>query len=384
MKSQQLKLKDQTSWQLDNGEQALSQAQLVLAFMDPALGEAESLMRALESIYPKADIIACSSGGEILGTDVVEGSAVATALAFDKTPTRLATATVETNADSFDAGCSLGQQLAADDLAGLFVISEGLHVNGSELVRGLREHVSQSAIITGGLAGDGANFGTTRVGVNGPLRPGSIAAVGFYGDSIRLAHGNAGGWEEFGPQRRITRASQNVLYELDGKPALDLYKKYLGDDAKDLPSSGLLFPLKICSSHRDETAEDHDAVRTILGISEEEQSLTFAGDIPEGENAQLMMGNLENLISGAGDAAVGATPGWTCASDESVALLVSCIGRKLLLGQRTAEELEAVADRINGIPTIGFYSYGELSPHVASGICELHNQTMTITLLGEA
>ena len=384
MKSQQLRLQDEKNWRFEGGAAALPEAQLVLAFMDPALGEAEEAMNALGVSYPQADIIGCSSGGEILGTDVIEGSAVATALSFDRTQTRLATAHVDTNADSFRAGQSLGQQLAADDLAGLFVISEGLQVNGCELVRGLREHISPSAIITGGLAGDGADFGTTRVGANSLLRPGLIAAVGFYGSHIRLAHGNAGGWEEFGPERRITRASHNVLYELDGKPALDLYKKYLGDDARDLPSSGLFFPLKICRSHREETAEDHDAVRTILGICEEEKSLTFAGDIPQGEKAQLMMGSLENLISGAGDAAASAIPGWECRSEESVALLISCIGRKLLLGQRTGEELEAVADRINDIPAVGFYSYGELSPHYASGICELHNQTMTITLLGEA
>lgn len=384
MQSQQLKLHDASTWRPEHGDTPLSHAQLVLAFVDPALGEAETPLQNLKSDFPNADIIACSTGGEILGNEVVEGSAVATALAFDRTPTRLATANVDTSADSFKAGRSLGQQLASDDLAGVFVISEGLQVNGSELVRGLRDKIVPSAAITGGLAGDGADFGVTRVGANESLRSGRIAAVGFYGASVRMSHGNAGGWEEFGPQRRITRSRDNVLYELDGKPALDLYKKYLGDAASELPSSGLLFPLKICRTNNQETADDHDAVRTILGVNEEEQSLTFAGDIPEGENAQLMMGNFENLISGAGDAAANASPQWACDSNGSIGILVSCIGRKLLLGQRTAEELEAVSDQLNGMPTIGFYSYGELSPHAASGICELHNQTMTITLLGEA
>lgn len=384
MQSQQLKLHDAATWCPEHQSSPLARAQVVLAFMDPALGEAAEPIRALQADFPDADIIACSTGGEILGNEVMEGSAVATALAFDNTPTRLATAQVQTSADSFAAGQSLGVQLADDDLAGIFVISEGLQVNGSELVRGLREKIRSSAAITGGLAGDGADFGITRVGANESLRAGRIAAVGFYGDAVRMSHGNAGGWEEFGPQRRITRSKDNVLYELDGKPALDLYKKYLGDAASELPSSGLLFPLKICRTNSKETADDHDAVRTILGINEEDQSLTFAGDIPEGENAQLMMGNFDNLISGAGDAAANAAPQWTCDSKSSIGILVSCIGRKLLLGQRTAEELEAVSEKLNGMPTIGFYSYGELSPHATSGICELHNQTMTITLLGEA
>jgi len=383
MRSQQLRLESDATWQAHGNGSSLPDAQLVLAFIDPQLGDAAAAMASLETMHPKADVIACSSGGEIYGVDVLDGSAVATALAFDNTPTRLATAMIDTAADSFSAGQDLGRQLEDQDLAGVFVISEGLRVNGSELVRGLREHIGQAIPITGGLAGDGADFGVTRVGANEPLRSGRIAAVGLYGTAIRMAHGNAGGWEEFGPQRRITRSCDNVLYELDGQPALDLYKKYLGDAAKDLPSSGLLFPLKICRGG-DEACEDHDAVRTILAVNEDDKSLTFAGDIPEGESAQLMMGNFEQLISGAGDAAARAVPGWACDTTNSVGILVSCIGRKLLLGQRAAEEVEAVADCLQGMPTIGFYSYGELSPHSASGICELHNQTMTITLLGEA
>ncbi len=383
MRSQQLRLESNATWQPHGSAPALSDAQLVLAFMDPQLGDATAAMGDLEALYPHADVIACSSGGEISGIDVMEGAAVATALAFDSTPTRLATAMIETASDSFNAGQKLGRQLEGEDLAGVFVISEGLRVNGSELVRGLRDHIGHAIPITGGLAGDGADFGVTRVGANEPLTPGRIAAIGLYGKAIRMAHGNAGGWEEFGPQRRITRSCDNVLYELDGQPALDLYKKYLGDAAHDLPASGLLFPLKICRGG-DHACEEHDAVRTILATNEDDKSLTFAGDIPEGGSAQLMMGNFEQLISGAGDAAARAMPGWSCDAANSVGILISCIGRKLLLGQRAAEEVEAVADCLKGMPTIGFYSYGELSPHTASGICELHNQTMTITLLGEA
>jgi len=384
MKSQQLKLTEDGTWVAANAAAPDDTAQVVFAFIDPSLGEATDAIAGLTSTFPKADILACSTGGEIAGADVFDGAGAATALTFEKSSTRLATATVGISDDSYRAGESLGRSLADESLAGVFVLSEGLNVNGSQLVRGLREGIGKDVPITGGLAGDGADFDVTRVGANGPLEAGQIGAIGFYGSSVRIAHGNAGGWEEFGPQRRITRACGNVLYELDGKPALDLYKKYLGDAASDLPSSGLLFPLKICRDDAAAGPDDHDAVRTILSVSEDDSSLTFAGDIPEGEAAQLMMGNFEHLITGAGDAAAQAVPGWECDSKDSIGILVSCIGRKLLLGQRTAEEVEAVAEHLDGMPTIGFYSYGELSPHSATGICELHNQTMTITLLGEA
>jgi hypothetical protein len=232
-------------------------------------------------------------------------------------------------------------------------------------------------VITGGLAGDGPRFGTTYVGLNDAPAPGRVAAVGFYGDAIAVGHGSAGGWDVFGPERQITRSKGNVLYELNGKPALDLYKHYLGDDAKGLPGSALLFPLKVFPPDR-----PHEALtRTIVAVDEQERAMTFAGDMPQGHCAQLMRGNFDRLVEGAADAAHQAVlpfPG------DRVAVLVSCIGRKLLLGQRICEEVEAVKDVFgDGTALTGFYSYGEVSPHAATDCAELHNQTMTITVFGE-
>jgi hypothetical protein len=232
-------------------------------------------------------------------------------------------------------------------------------------------------VLVGGLAGDGPNFGTTYVGLNSQPAPGKAAAVGFYGDTLNVGHGSAGGWDVFGPERRITRAKANVLYELDGKPALDLYKRYLGPDADQLPGSALLFPLRIYPADKPEQA----IVRTVVGIDEKARTMTFAGDMPEGYCAQLMRGNFDRLIQGAAHAAEQAQGK---AEGERVAILVSCIGRKLLLGQRTREEVEAVQSVLGGATHLtGFYSYGEVSPHAVTGSDELHNQTMTITTLSE-
>lgn len=383
MKSQRLRFDTTAGWQPEAGDEPLHGAQAVFAFLDPQIATGSAATDALQASFPGADVLSCTTGGTIDGRDVRDGIGMAIALAFDRTPTRLATADVETSADSFTAGAAIGRALSDNDLAGIFILSEGLRVNGTELVRGIREAVTSKVIITGGLAGDGADFNATRVGANCAPREGMIAALGLYGDAVRIGHGNAGGWEEFGPKRRITRAEGNVLYELDGKPALDLYKRYLGNEAANLPSSALLFPLKIWRTGPN-GQECQDAVRTVLGIDEADKSMTFAGDMPAGADAQLMMGSYEKLISGAGDAAERACAKGANCGEGAVGILVSCIGRKLLLGQRIGEEIEAVGARLNGMPIAGFYSYGELSPHSTSGVCELHNQTMTITLLGEA
>ena len=230
--------------------------------------------------------------------------------------------------------------------------------------------------VTGGLAGDGDRFARTWVADRDGLRSGQVAAIGFHGSHVVLGCGSAGGWDLFGPRRLVTRSLGNVLYELDGKPALELYKQYLGDRAAGLPAAGLLFPLAVARAQ----GEGPTVVRTILGIDEATQSLTFAGDIPQGVQAQLMKSQLDRLIEGAEQAASAAQ---VAARGNILAVAISCVGRRLVLRDRTEEELEAVAEVLPpGAAIVGFYSYGELSP-LASGVCDLHNQTMTLTTIGE-
>jgi hypothetical protein len=304
------------------------------------------------------------------------GRSCATAISFDRTEIRAAEAEVAQG--SFEAGRSIGRELARPDLKALFVLSDGTKTNGSDLVRGLRDAVGPGVVLCGGLAGDGPNFGTTYVGLNAAPVPGRVTAIGLSGNKLIVGHGSSGGWDVFGPERRITKAAANILYELDGKPALDLYKRYLGPDAAELPGSALLFPLRIYPADKPEQA----IVRTVVGIDEDARTMIFAGDMPEGHCAQLMRGNFDRLIQGAATAAEQAQGQ---PQGERVVILVSCIGRKLLLGQRIQEEVEAVQGVLGQATHLtGFYSYGEVSPHEVTGSAELHNQTMTITTLSES
>lgn len=351
------------------------QADLVLAFGSSATVGA-GCWQELMARHPGAIFLGCTTGGEIHGCDVLDETLSATIVSFART--KLVAAKADISDGSFLAGQKIGAQLFRPDLRAVFVLSDGTRTNGTDLVKGLRTAIGPDVVLTGGLAGDGANFGTTYVSLNAAPSPGKVAAVGFYGDHVNVGHGSCGGWDVFGPERRITKADANVLYELDGKPALELYKRYLGPDAADLPGSALLFPLRIYPAGKPEEA----VVRTIVGTDDTAQTMTFAGNMPVEYRAQLMRGNFDRLIQGAATAAEqarGAT------ADDQVAILVSCIGRKLLLGQRIREEVEIVQDILgNTTHLAGFYSYGEVSPHEVTGCAELHNQTMTITTLSEA
>lgn len=377
MKTSQAKWTKEGGWK-DVGP-PLPEADLVLAFGGTGIVSSGHALSQLRERYPKAHLLGCSTAGEILDTQVSDDALVATAIRFRDTRIETAETAIKGAADSYEAGRRLADQLPQEGLAHVFVISDGQSVNGSDLARGLQDSLPAQVAVTGGLAGDGARFQHTFVfSENGRPAEGRAAVLGFYGPHLRIGYGSLGGWDPFGPHRKVTKSNGNVLYALDGQPALALYKRYLGEHAAGLPATGLLFPLSIHVP-----GHDHPIVRTILNVNEEDQSLTFAGDLPEGSIARLMKANFDRLVDGAHDAAESSHHALG-SHEAELAILVSCVGRKLVLKQRTEQELEAVREVIGPRAAMtGFYSYGEICPAAPNANCELHNQTMTITTFSE-
>lgn len=351
-------------------------AELVLVFGASSFATEIAAFQELAAAFPDAALVGCSTSGEIHDQLVEDETLSVAVIGFEKTAIEIASTPITADTSS-DAGARLGSELMRrTDLSAVLVLSEGLDVNGTELARGLNAEVPGGVPVTGGLAGDGDRFESTWVLVDGKPASGHAVAVGFYGPNIRVGHGSKGGWDIFGVERVVTRSEGNVLYELDGRPALQLYREYLGELAKDLPASGLLFPLALR-----EPGEEKQLVRTILGIDEDAGSLTFAGDVPQGFHAQLMQANFDRLVDGAEDAARSTLAHG--ADGAKLCVAISCVGRRLVLGERTEDELEATMHVLpDDIVQVGFYSYGEISPH-AEGTCDLHNQTMTLTTFAE-
>ncbi|MCW3092540.1 MAG: hypothetical protein JWP81_3609 [Ferruginibacter sp.] len=353
--------------------------QLILGFGAKELLSTDLYIR-LRQQYPVAQIVLCSTSGEIFGNKVIDHSVSLTAIEFDKTFIKTASVDInDYNNDSFEAGFAVVEQLGiTEELCYIMILSDGGKVNGSELVNGINNHIQNKVPVTGGLAGDGTAFHSTVVGLNEIPVSGKIVAIGFYSKHLMVAHGNMGGWEMFGPERTVTKSVANQLFEINGENALEIYKKYLGAYADELPGSALLFPLSVKLS-----PDSEPVVRTILSINNELKSMVFAGDIPEGSRVRLMKANFDKLINAASDAARQTFIG-NRVPDPKLALLISCVGRKIILDTRTEEEVEAVQE-VFGDKTLlsGFYSYGEISPFSANSKCELHNQTMTITTFNE-
>ena len=368
----------QNSWHDLKNNDLKDSAQLVLAFGERKTLESGGFYKQIKDFYPHAEIVICSSAGEISEANVTDSAVVVAALKFDKTKLTTNKEKITDPKQSEEVGEKLAKSLEQEGLAHVMVFADGQKTNGTTLVKGLVENLPKEVAVTGCLVGDGHRFETTLDGLDEEPVADQVVAIGFYGQDLKIGFGSLGGWDPFGPERTITKSDGNILYELDNEPALKLYKEYLGDEAKNLPGSGLLFPLRLKVQ-----GEENEVVRTILAVDEDKQSMTFAGSMPEGALAKLMKANFERLIDGAAEAAeMSAEP--LGKSEPDLAVLISCIGRKLVLGDQIEEEVEAVAEKLGTTNLIGFYSYGEISPgSPTKRQCQLHNQTMTITTFKE-
>lgn len=378
MKVDQYRWTQERGWEPGLPEGEKNSPQLALVFGSRVILKEMDPTHEIKRVFPSAYLLGCSTAGEIYGTQVNDDSIVVTTVHFESTRIQTSCIRIDEVDNGYQAGERLARSLNPEGLIHVFVLSDGLKVNGSELVEGLTKTPPDGVSVTGGLSGDGAQFEETVVLCDGSPEVGEIAVMGLYGSHLKVGYGSLGGWDSFGPERLITRSKGNVLYELDGKSALELYKKYLGEHAEGLPSTGLLFPLSLRIN-----GNVRGVVRTILSVDEKDQSMTFAGDVPEGSYARLMKANFDRLIDGSIGAAKTSFEAIGSSSPD-LAILISCVGRKLVLKQRIEEEVEGVREIFGEeTPLTGFYSYGEISPFTPGAKCELHNQTMTITTISE-
>lgn len=377
MKTLQLKKQKGKDWVYLSNNIELN-TPLVLVFGNRYLLEDEEIYSELRTKFPSGHLVFASTSGDITADSVDDESITITAIEFKKTQFKIKTSNVlNSDLDSFKTGKDLVNQFTKKGLKHVFVISEGSFINGSQLTKGMNAATNNNLLITGGLCGDAARFKKTLASYNENPKPGEIVAIGFYGETFEASFAIHGGWSPFGPERVVTKSNSNVLYELDNLPALDLYKKYLGDKSKELPGAALLYPLNVKSQN-----EEQSFVRTILNINEDENAMILAGDIPKNSKVQLMMTNVDNIANASALAAKQALE--KRKNKPQLAILVSCIGRKLVLDQRVEEEVEEVVSIVGNATTIcGFYSYGEIAPFNLETNCQLHNQTMTITLISE-
>jgi hypothetical protein len=360
----------------DNLKLQASEYQLLLVFAQKSLLADPAIFKKLKEHFNAAQIVSASTAGEIIGDESIEDAVLAIAIKMEQTPFKIVHQNIEQHANSYDLGLSLAKALKKDGLSYVMILSDGHIVNGSDLLDGIKSYLGEQLPMSGGMAGDGNLFSSTLVGFGEDIKNGHVVLIGFYGDALHICIDVQRGFNYFGPERVVTKSNKNILYDIDGTKALDLYKKYLGEYVDELPGSALLFPVAILNDN------DEPLVRTILSINEEDGSMVFAGNMPEGVTIRFMRSNLDQLINRAEEASKRVTD---CVDDPDLLLVMNCVGRKIILGQRRGEEIEALSKSLKGNTILaGFYTYGEFSSwEKPEKTCDLHNQTVVVTAIKE-
>lgn len=366
-----------TGWSVSSFPNGDPERMLALVFASPEFSEHSAVLEQLRTHYPGLQIAGCSTAGNIIGEQLSDHSIVVTLIQFDSATFRVETFDCSQAKDSRKVGTQIGRTFASDGLRHILIFSDGLNVVGSELVSGVQAVLPPRVKVSGGLAGDEDRFGKTFTIDKNGISDHKVVAVALYGEKLSITSGTAGGWIPFSAEQIVTRSEGNIVYELDGRSALACYHDYLGQSSSELPAIGLKYPLLV----RSNSEANLWTVRSVLGVNDEEGSLTFAGTIAQGATVRLMYAHKEAIIHAAGTACDLA---WHQQRGSKLALGVSCVGRRLVLEDRVAEELHEAKTKLPlGTRMIGFYSYGEICPH-RSGELEFHNQSFTVTLLGEA
>lgn len=362
-------------WQLHG--LPVDEPQFVLWFAAPEPGGLAEAYDGLRRRFPRAVIVGCTTSGEICNGEVLDGSAVAAAIRLEAARIEVAEETADAADDLLLLGRRLGTALPAEGLRLVYLLVDG-PVTAGQVIDGLIAALPPGVPVTGGVAGASDMAVPTGTGANTAPTPGRSVAIGFYGEALRLGYGSGSGWDPLGPARRVTRASRNVIYELDGQPALDLYLRFIGETPAGARLNALRYPFVFKAS----ADAAQDVIRTLHSVDEETRSLTFVDEVPQGYIAQMMRSVPDHMVDGGIQAARRALAKHDGAA--ALALVVSCIGRKWVMGQTVSDEVAAIQDELGSIPSVGFFSFGEICPHERSDRCTLYNESVTLTLIGEA
>jgi hypothetical protein len=339
----------------------------------------DALLSGISDVVQTENIIGCTTDGEIYDKGLSTGSAVLGGIATDQL--QFHTVVVENLAGRSEAA---GRRLASDlpaSVAYVQLFSDGLSGNGCAILRGMAAVLGEELPIAGGTAGDDGKFEQTWQFAGNRVFTDAAVAIGFSGE-LKLGTGIRSGWSPIGLAKKVTRASGNILYELNGEPALKVFERFLGKHAEKLPSIGVEYPISLLGRWGDVGENEYQLLRATMSVNRADGSIIFAGEIPEGAMVSLTCGDTVSILDAAEKAAQLAISDLGDAT-PAVIYCYSCMARKIVLGRRTREEIERIRRTVgSSVPIMGFYTYGEFCRMQCNGPTYLHNETVTLSVIG--
>jgi hypothetical protein len=247
---------------------------------------------------------------------------------------------------------------------------ESLTTSASSILDGLKLALAEIPVL-GGTTGDQTQIQRTYQFFKTEVLTDSVPIL-LIGGNLLFSHGISSGWGPIGKCGLVTKVEKNVIYEIDGKPALDFYHYYFDKFAADVAYPLAIFP----------PGEKTFFLRSALTDDPISGSISVAADVPEGSTIQITEATQNGIISASKtsfDQAWNAYPG----KEPVAALFFSCAWRRFILGTQTKEEHRAISNALAvPLPSCGFYTYGEISPLREHGPTFFHNTTFVTLLLG--
>lgn len=350
---------------------------LVLLFCAAEYDAREVIAGLYERFAARARIFGCSSCAEINSEEAITGSVTAMGILLGEVEATIVHARDGAN-DSAAVGRALGEALAQLRPGLVLLLVDGIVLNSTPVLEGMQSILGEHVPIAGGVAADALTFTRTEEYVDREVMTGAAVALALSGP-LRIETVVAGGWQAIGDSRVITRAEgSKTIVELDGEPALDVYRRYLGTFGRDLDNAGLEFPIGVIAQPGDESLAEEAFIRAVQGAASDGHGVRVSGDIVEGATVRMMRASGDELIA---SATRGVDAAARTLREPALALFFDCAGRKVVLGTRYQEELASVfAGLPAALPKIGFYTYGELAPRTGKTIH--HDETFTAVLVG--
>lgn len=351
----------------------------------------KQLLAGIISVAGDVPMVGGSTAGEISGSGISNESVVIMALGSDTLDFATGIG-LDMSQDETACGVALvddfRHRISIKEASSLLIFPDGMGGDGLKVIDGLQSVMGTGFEIVGGYLGDGEDFRTTFQYFNGKVYNNAMPGLLICGKAgFRTGIGVRSGFESIGNRFYCTAAEGNIVKEFDNERALDLYKEFLGDERfQRLPGICLEYPFGLIDDKVSIAGKEYFQLRCCLAVDHEKGSITLAASIPEGRAITLTTASRGDIINGAKLAAEQAKESLKDAKPEAI-LMFSCVGRKLILGRRTQEEVAVVKEVLGkDVPLIGFYTYGEIGPidktREELSVSKFHNETVVLWVLG--
>lgn len=343
------------------------------------------VLDAIRSATGTVPLLGCCTGGLIMPTGIMPmgvgllalgGADFELALAIAPGLSTTPAASAETVAEALEAA-QLDPAAERNNVALIFTDGLTGSLAMDAAIQSAAAVLGPLCPLFGGAAGDSLNYGHTVLFAGDRIMSDALVAAQI-SSAAPIGVGVRHGWRPASRRMAVTRSSGNLLYELDGRPALEIYRELLPNETITPDNFRMIsryHPIGFVQ------AGSEPLVRLPLAVTDD-GALSCVGTLPGDAFAYIMEGNPGSLIEAAAVAAERAMAALE-GKPPAVAIVINCVTRPPLLGDQSQAEIDRIRSVLGATtPFIGMYSFGEIAAD--DGPPAFHNKTVAVCVLGSS